>query len=48
VYSAPDKESLAVRLADLAVAVGETNAYLSIEKMIEAAIRTGCDAIHPG
>ena len=51
VYADPDADAPFVREADLAVALrGSSSAetYLSVEKLIEAAKRTGCDAIHPG
>ena len=44
-------DSLAVKLADHAVAIGPPQAaksYLSIPAIIDAAKRTGADAIHPG
>jgi len=51
IYSTADKDSLHVRLADRAVAVGPPPAaqsYLNIPSVIAAAGTTGCDAIHPG
>jgi acetyl-CoA carboxylase biotin carboxylase subunit len=51
IYSTADRDSLHVRLADRAVAVGPPQAgqsYLNIPSVIAAAATTGCDAIHPG
>src|SRR5450830_1927153 len=51
VYADPDADAPFVREADLAVALrGNSSAetYLDIAKLIEAANRTNCDAIHPG
>jgi acetyl-CoA carboxylase biotin carboxylase subunit len=51
VYSTADRDSLHVRLADRAVAIGPpqaTESYLKIPSVIAAATTTGCDAIHPG
>ena len=51
IYSTADKESMHVRLADRAVAVGPAPAsqsYLNIPSVIAAATTTGCEAIHPG
>jgi acetyl-CoA carboxylase biotin carboxylase subunit len=51
IYSTADKESLHVRLADRAVAVGPPTAaqsYLNIPSVVAAATTTGCEAIHPG
>ena len=51
VYSDVDREALHVQLADEAVHLGPAPAresYLCIAKILEAAQRTGADAIHPG
>src|SRR3954470_19273447 len=51
VYSAADRHSLHVRQADEAVEIGPAPAaqsYLSIDALLDAAARTGVDAIHPG
>jgi len=51
VYSAADKDSLAVRMADEAVNIGPPHAsksYLNIEAILNAAKATGADAVHPG
>ena len=49
--SVVDKDSLAARLADDVVVIGPAAAgesYLSVERIVAAAIARGCDAIHPG
>jgi len=51
VYSDADRASLAVRMADEAVHLGpapSSESYLRIDKIVEAALRHGADAIHPG
>ncbi len=51
VYSEIDRDSLAVRWADEAYAIGPAPAkesYLVTEKILEVAKKTGADAIHPG
>lgn len=51
VYSTADRDSAVVRFADEAVHIGPPapkRSYLSIPAIIEAARRTGADAIHPG
>src|SRR4051812_45906161 len=51
VYSDCDRAARHVRLADDAVHIGGNaprESYLSIEKMVDAARRTGADAVHPG
>ena len=51
VYSDADREAPHVRAADTAVRIGPTPAsesYLSIDAILEAARKTGADAIHPG
>lgn len=50
-FSEPDRDSLAVRMADRAVCIGPGSAsasYLSPERLISAALGTRCDALHPG
>ncbi|MEX0630224.1 MAG: acetyl-CoA carboxylase biotin carboxylase subunit [Chloroflexota bacterium] len=50
-FSDPDRESLAVRMADEAICIGPAEArrsYLNQPALISAAMITGCDAIHPG
>lgn len=51
VYSTADKDSLAVMAADKAVCIGPAKAaesYLNQDAIIETAILTGCEAVHPG
>ncbi|MGA9771033.1 MAG: acetyl-CoA carboxylase biotin carboxylase subunit [Blastocatellia bacterium] len=51
VYSDADRAALHVRSSDEAVRIGPApsiESYLSIEKIIDAAMRTGAEAIHPG
>jgi propionyl-CoA carboxylase alpha chain len=46
VYSGADRRSPHVRPADEAAPIGDS--YLCIEEIVEAARKTGADAIHPG
>ncbi|WP_028584042.1 acetyl/propionyl/methylcrotonyl-CoA carboxylase subunit alpha [Desulfogranum mediterraneum] len=51
VYSQADRESRHVQLADQAICIGPPPAaqsYLDQEQIIEAAVRSGAQAIHPG
>ncbi|MEU7482908.1 acetyl-CoA carboxylase biotin carboxylase subunit [Streptomyces sp. NPDC042319] len=51
VFSDADAEARHVREADTAVRIGPppaTESYLSLERLLEAAARTGAEAIHPG
>jgi acetyl-CoA carboxylase biotin carboxylase subunit len=51
VVSEADKDSMGARLADEVVCIGPAPAnesYLDIQKIIDAAVETGADAIHPG
>src|SRR6202000_2211173 len=51
VYSEADRASLHARLADHAYPLGPGPAgesYLRIDKIIDTAKASGCDAIHPG
>ena len=49
--SVVDRDSLAARLADDVVVIGPAAAgesYLSVERIVAAALARNCDAIHPG
>jgi 3-methylcrotonyl-CoA carboxylase alpha subunit len=51
VYSAADSDAQHVKAADVAMPIGAAPAresYLSIKRIIEAAQRSGAEAIHPG
>ena len=51
VVSEADKESMSARMADEVVCIGLPQvklSYLNIPKIINAALETGADAIHPG
>jgi len=51
VFSTVDRESIHVLKADEAVCLGDpapSESYLNMEKIVEAAKRSGADAIHPG
>src|SRR5205807_1897236 len=50
-FSEADREGLAARQADRAVCIGPAPAaqsYLRDDVVVQAALGTGCDAIHPG
>ncbi|WP_420567160.1 acetyl-CoA carboxylase biotin carboxylase subunit [Thalassovita sp.] len=49
--SEADRDSLGAQLATRAVCLGPaaaTESYLKVETVVQAALGTGCDAIHPG
>jgi len=51
VYSDADAEALHVQLADEAVRIGaapSAESYLRIERIVEACVDTGAEAVHPG
>ena len=51
VYSKADRQSLHTKFADEAVCIGEgpaSESYLDMNRILSAAIATGCNAIHPG
>jgi acetyl-CoA carboxylase biotin carboxylase subunit len=51
VYSEADAESLHIQYAEECYSIGPadpTKSYLDIDKMIEVAEKTGCEAVHPG
>lgn len=51
IYSEVDVDSYHVRYADEAFCIGDqelNETYLNVEKIISVALKSGCDAIHPG
>ena len=50
-HSEADRDSLPARLADRAICIGPSrpaDSYLNMNAIVQAALGTGCDAIHPG
>lgn len=51
IYASIEKDALHIQLADEAYCLGKeslADTYLNVEKVLEAARRSGCQAIHPG
>src|SRR5687768_7775728 len=51
VYSDPDRKALHASLADEAYHVGPapaTDSYLNVDRLIEVALKSGAEAVHPG
>ncbi len=51
VYSEADRGAMHVEMADEAVLLGPARArdsYLNVERLLEAARKTGAEAVHPG
>lgn len=51
IYSEADKESLPVKFATIPICIGPASAkesYLNQDLILDIAIKTGCEAIHPG
>ena len=51
VYSDADRDALHVQMADEAVHIGPSasaESYLVIDKIIQACVDSGADAVHPG
>ncbi len=48
VYTEPDEVAQHIRHADEAVAIGAVKNYMNQELLIEAAVKSGATAIHPG
>lgn len=50
IYTEPDRFALHVKRADEAYNVGEDPlaGYLNAHRLVNLAVETGCDALHPG
>ena len=51
VHSTADRDAMHVRMADHAVQIGPpqgSESYLRVDRLVSAALTTGCDSIHPG
>jgi acetyl-CoA carboxylase, biotin carboxylase subunit len=51
IVSDADRDSMAAHLADRVVCIGpgqSNESYLDINRVLQAAVSTGCDALHPG
>jgi propionyl-CoA carboxylase alpha chain len=48
VFTTPDRDAPFVTLADEAVPLGAADSYRDLEAILDAAERTGADAVHPG
>ena len=51
VYADPDRDALHVKVADEAYAIGGTtpgDSYLVQQKLLDVAVKSGSDAVHPG
>ncbi len=51
IFSDADSDALHTKLADEAIRVGSSSpadSYLNVERIVEAALKSGADAIHPG
>jgi len=51
IYAKPDEKALHVRKADESYYIGEEDlidSYLNIRKIVDVAVKSGCEAIHPG
>lgn len=50
VYSEPDSRALHVKKADQSILIGPdpVKSYLNIHRIVDIAVKTKCDAVHPG